>query len=112
MDKTILYRNYIKEIISRHARPSATDGVEIEVQNIFDTENDHYQLVHTGWQKKQRNYGCIMHLDIKNGKIWIQHDGTEVGVANELAELGVPKDDIVLAYHPPYKRPYSGFGCG
>jgi hypothetical protein len=48
-------------------------------------------------------------MDIKDGKIWIQHDGTERGVANELVELGVPKDDIVLAYQPPYKRPYTTF---
>ena len=45
-----------------------------------------------------------MHLDIIDGKIWIQHDGTEIGVANELVEMGVPKEDIVLAYHPLYKR--------
>jgi hypothetical protein len=50
-----------------------------------------------------------MHIDIKNGKIWIQHHGTEVGDANELVELGVPKEDIVLAYHAPYQRQYTGF---
>ena len=50
-----------------------------------------------------------MHMDIKDGKIWIQHDGTEIGVANELVELGVPKEDIVLAYHAPYQRVYTGF---
>ncbi len=50
-----------------------------------------------------------MHFDIKDGKIRIQHDGTEIGVANELVEMGVPKEDIVQAYHPPYKRPYTGF---
>ena len=48
-------------------------------------------------------------LILKNGKIWIQHDGTEIGVANELVEWGVPKEDIVLAYHAPYKRQYTGF---
>lgn len=44
-----------------------------------------------------------------NGKLWIQHDGTEDGIANRLVELGVPKSDIVLAFHPPYKRPYTDF---
>lgn len=112
MDKTALYRNYVREIIKRHTPQCVSGEPEIEIQNIFDTENDHYQIVHTGWHKKQRQYGCIIHLDIKNGKIWIQHDGTEIGVANELAEMGVPKEDIILAYHPPYKRPYSGFGIG
>ncbi len=48
-------------------------------------------------------------MDIKNGKIWIQHDGTKDGVADDLVELGVPKEDIVLAFHPPYKRKYTGF---
>lgn len=45
--------------------------------------------------------GCVLHLDIKNSKIWIQHDGTEIGIANELVKLGVPKEDIVLAFHEP-----------
>ncbi len=107
MERVNLCRSFIKEVIKRHSHPSAYGDVEI--QNIFDTEHDHYQLVHTGWYEKQRQYGCIMHLDIKDSKIWIQHDGTEIGVANELVELGVPKEDIVLAYHPPYKRPYTGF---
>ena len=107
MDKAALYRSRIKEVIKRHSIPSPYG--DSEIQNIFDTEHDHYQLVHAGWSKKERQYGCIMHFDIKDGKIWIQHDGTEIGVANELVELGVPKEDIVLAYHPPYKRPYTGF---
>ncbi|MCP4353292.1 MAG: XisI protein [Desulfobacterales bacterium] len=107
MDKAGIYRNFIKEVIRRHSHPSPWG--DSEIQNIFDTEHDHYQLVHAGWHDKQREYGCIMHLDIKAGKIWIQHDGTEIGVANELVEMGVPKEDIVLAYHPPYKRPYTGF---
>jgi hypothetical protein len=107
MDKVDLYRRYIKEVIKRHSYPSSYG--EVEIQNIFDSENDHYQLVHAGWYKKQRQYGCILHLDIKDGKIWIQHDGTEIGVANELVELGVPKEDMVLAYHPPYKRAFTEF---
>ncbi len=110
MDKRTLYRNYIREVIKRHSQVDIIGDVTI--QNIFDTENDHYQLVHAGWNRKHREYGCIMHLDIINGKIWIQHDGTEIGVANDLAELGVPKEDIVLAYHPPFKRQYTGFGIG
>lgn len=108
MEKTDRYRKYIREVIARHSTPSAYG--ETEVQQIFDTEHDHYQLVHAGWFELERMYGCIAHLDIKNGRIWIQYDGTETGIADELAELGVPKEDIILAYHPPYKRPYTGFG--
>ena len=77
---------------------------------IFDREKHHYQLVNVGWNESQRIRGCVLHIDIKDGKIWIQHDGTAPGVANELVEMGVPKQDIILAFHAPYKWPYTGFG--
>jgi hypothetical protein len=108
MEKLKQYQEYVRDVIRRHSHPPAYG--DIEVQHIFDTENHHYQLVHAGWHKKEREYGCLIHIDIRDGKIWIQQDGTEAGVANELTELGVPKEDIILAYHPPYKRQYSGFG--
>ena len=50
-----------------------------------------------------------MHMDIKEDKIWIQYDGTEIGVANELVALAIPKEDMVLAYMPAYKRPYAEY---
>lgn len=59
---------------------------ELETELIFDTERDHYQVVHVGFSNKRRVYGCVLHVDIKNGKIWIQHDGTEGGIADELVD--------------------------
>ncbi len=51
-------------------------------------------------------------MEIKDGKIWIERDGTEIGVANELVEAGVPKQDIVLAFRAPYKRKFTEFPVG
>ena len=56
--------------------------------------------------------GSILHLDIRNNKIWVQYDGTEEGIANRLVELGVPQEDIVLGFHPPYQRQYTNFSVG
>lgn len=50
------------------------------------------------WRGNRRTHGCSLHLDIKNGKIWIQYDRTEVEIATQLLELGVPKENIVLAF--------------
>jgi hypothetical protein len=108
MAKVEQYRQSIQTVIKRHASYQPAYG-EVELQMIFDTERDHYQLVHAGWHNQHRKYGCLIHLDLKDGKIWVQQDGTEVGVANELVELGVPKEDIVLAYQPAYIRPYTEF---
>ncbi|NES69674.1 MAG: XisI protein [Okeania sp. SIO2D1] len=39
----------------------------------------------------------------------MQHDGTEVGVTNELIELGIPKKSIVLGFHDPNARKFTEF---
>jgi hypothetical protein len=51
----------------------------------------------------------VLHLDIRQGKIWIQHDGTEAGIAEELVKAGIPRDRIVLAFKPPDICPHTGF---
>ena len=50
---------------------------DIETQVIFDKERDHYQIVHVGWERDRFVYGCAIHMDIKNGKIWLQWNSTE-----------------------------------
>jgi len=39
----------------------------------------------------------------------VQRDATEYGVANELVDLGVPREDIVLGFQAPFNRPYTDF---
>ena len=90
MEKIEIYRTYIKKLLSDYASQTKPND-EFEAELIFDTERDHYQVVYTGWENRRSMYGCVLHLDIKNGKIWIQHDGTEIGFANEIVKLGVPK---------------------
>lgn len=108
MDRLDEYRSYIETIIKKYGVYKPSYG-NVEVQVIFDREHDHYQLVSVGWDENERIRGCILHIDIKDEKIWIQHDGTEIGVANELVEMGVPKQDIVLAFHAPARRKYTEF---
>jgi XisI protein len=106
------YRQYIRHLLSeRQKRASVSRKYEeYEVQTVFDEQQDHYQLLYVGWRANKRDFGCILHLDIKDGKIWIQHDGTEVGIANQLVSMGVPKQDIILAFHEPYIRQFTEFG--
>jgi hypothetical protein len=79
---------------------------------VIDTQGDHYLAMQTGWDKHQRIQGAFVHLDIINGKVWIQYDGTSRPVAQELVEAGIPKEDIVLAEKPPHIRQYTGYGVG
>jgi XisI protein len=108
MDKLEHYRQLIQEILTEHGQVKPVYG-EIVMKLVFDLERDRYQLLRTGWQGDRRVFGALIHIDIEDGKIWIQYDGTEIGVANELNDQGIPKTDIVLAYHAPFMRQYNGF---
>ena len=108
------YKQFVRKLLSDRAQlvSKQRKAKEYEVQTIFDEERGHYQLLYVGWRGNSRDFGCVLHLDVKNGKIWIQHDGTEIGIANQLTELGVPKEDIVLAFHEPEVRQYTDFAVG
>jgi hypothetical protein len=75
----------------------------------LDAENDHYQIVSVGWDNKHRVYGCSIHIDIKNEKIWLQTNNTELDIGQDLVTMGVPKEDIVIGFQPPYMRSFSGY---
>ncbi len=101
-------REQVKTLLREYAALFAND--EVETQIIFDETHDHYQLVDVGWRGDfDRVYGVIIHIDIRDGKIWIQRNMTESGIANELVERGVPKTDIILGFQSPFKRPFTEF---
>lgn len=108
MDNINQYRRIIRELIQKYAQYQSARG-EVQVEVVFDESNDHYELIYAGWNGPYRIHGSVLHLDIRQEKIWIQHDGTEDGIAEELVKAGVPHDRIVLAFKPPEIRPYTGF---
>jgi hypothetical protein len=110
MDKIVKYREYVQKLITDRAKLSI-DTEEMEVQLLMDSVRDHYQWMNVGWDGFKRIYQCFIHLDIKDGKIWIQQNWTEDDLAAELVELGVPREDIILGLQPPFKRPYTDYGA-
>ena len=104
------YPESVKTVLARHTKNHASKGTEKEL--IFDCERNSYLVVHVGWENNERAYGTVIHVDIRDGKICIQRDLTEEGVASELVELGVPKTDIVLGFKSPFVREFTGFAVG
>lgn len=102
------YRSIIKRIFIEYASIPYAHG-DVETQTVFDTTSDHYLLMLVGRENYTRVHGCLVHLDIINGKIWIQRDGMETGIANELLDAGVPKEAIVLGYLSPESRVHTEF---
>src|SRR5829696_7000983 len=110
MDPLDTWRDTLERILTAYtAVPYA--NAQVCTEAVFDRNRDRYLLVDVGWRGAERIHGALVHVDITEGRIWIQYDGTEHGVANELVEAGVPRDRIVLGFKPPAVRPYTGFAA-
>jgi hypothetical protein len=108
MEKLQKYREIIREVLTEQAHPYAHSN-HVDTEIICDTEHDHYQLTYIGWQEQKRIFSLILHFDIKDEKIWVQYNGTETAIAQILIDKGVPASDIVLGFHSPFKRQFSGY---
>jgi hypothetical protein len=109
MDKLTSYRQYIQKFLTEQTQGQIIGG-DIETEVIFDLDRDRYLLIDLGWQEHQRIYNCVIHLEIRDGKIWIQRNQTDKPIADVLIAMGVAKEDIILGLQPPYIREYTGLG--
>ncbi len=110
MDSIEKYRSIIEAVLKEQTKVPYAHG-EISFETVFDRPNDRYLLMLVGWKKDGRVHGCLIHLDIINGKVWIQRDGTEEGIAADLERAGIPRDRMVLAFRRPEVRQYTDYAA-
>ncbi|MBH8572941.1 XisI protein [Nostocaceae cyanobacterium CENA369] len=108
MDRLTRYRQLVQQILHDYSEQKPASE-NIEVETIFDRERDHYQIVHVGWEGQDWVHSCIIHIDIKGGKIWLQWNGTEDDIAANLVAEGVLKEDIVLGFQSPFMRQFTEY---
>ncbi|MEQ8469206.1 element excision factor XisI family protein [Coleofasciculus sp. E1-EBD-02] len=105
------YREVVEKVLQDYAKFLDSDD-QVQVELVFDRERDRYLLVEAGWQNGYRIYGTVLHIDLIDSKVWIQHDGTEEGIAVELVAAGVPKEHIVLGFRSLEQRKHTEFAIG
>ena len=98
MDKLTKYR----QIVCQYLEDFARDDPEANL--IFDEKRDRFLVMHVNWRNDYRIYGCAMHLDLIDGKVWIQNNSTEIYIDRELLKRGIAPQDIVLGFRSPSIR--------
>jgi len=109
-DKLNRYREIIKRILTDTARYLPQDE-QAPHKTVFDADADSYAIVAVGWDSGKRVHQFIIHLEIINGKVWLQADNTDLVIADDLERAGIPKNDIVLGFHPPHIRPLTEYAA-
>lgn len=109
MDKIKKYKQIAHQLISETAEIPATDP-QTEALLLVDSANGHYMLMSDGWEEAERHYGPVVHIQIKkDGKVWLRYDGTDLEIGLALLQKGVLASDLVLAFHSPRMRVYTGY---
>jgi hypothetical protein len=108
MDTLDTYRQVVQHVLTEYAEIPYAYGCK-QSETIFDRKADRYMLMTVGWEDDKRVHGCLIHVDIINGKLWIQRDGTEQGITADLVKAGIAKDHIVLGFHPADVRQHTEY---
>jgi len=110
---TDFYRQVIVQLLREQSQTLGKQG-RVNQQLVIDQEHDHYLLLWVGWNhdETKREYLVLFHLDIVDGKIWVQANQTELLIEQVLVKRGVPPEDIVLGCLPTFSRQHSGYGVG
>ena len=99
------YQDILIEWLTAYAAKSKLANMpNIENRVIADRENNSFQLMRIGWQGERHVFSVVFHFDIKDGKIWFQRNTTELEVVDELVEMGIPEEEIIIGFIPPYAR--------
>jgi len=110
MDPLGAWCEALERLLAEHAAVPYANG-DIRTEVVVDRERGRYLLVDLGWEGLARVHGALVHVDVIDGKFWIQYDGTEEGIATQLVAAGVPRDRIVLASKHPSLRKYTDFAA-
>lgn len=106
VDKHNHYRQILQQIVERHAAMPA-EPEDLEAIPICDTVHDHYLLMDVGRSGTGRTGYVVFHLRLRDGKVWIERDGIEYGIAQDLLEAGIPEEDIVMSYYRQPPQPLT-----
>lgn len=107
MDRLNHYRQSISEFLNKYINVWQEEG--IETQLIIDSVRDHYLLLKIGWEGNKRINYAVFQFDIKDGKIWIQENNTDVEIDKDFEDMGISKKEMVVGFHHPLMREYSDF---
>jgi len=108
MDSMNAYAQIVEQVLERFTRIPYAHG-DLSCESIFDRERGRFILITLGWDEEERVHHPLVHIDLINGKVWIQADNTEHGIAPELCNAGIPRTSIVLGFRPPDVREYTEY---
>ena len=97
MDTLLKHRQIVEQVIETYAQLRPSHG-DIRLDVIFDEVRDHYALMQVGWDRRKRVRGNLIYITLRDDKVYVEYDGIEHGIIEDLMAGGIVEENIVLAY--------------
>lgn len=104
MEKINKYKNLVEEELKYQQSIKIANGPNLKRHLVINESKTEFVLLDVGRFNKRYISGLVFHVEIKEGKVWIHEDNTDINIADNFARLGIPKSDIVLAFLPSYVK--------
>jgi len=99
MDTTTSYREIVKQTLLQYAQWRPSHG-DIRLDVVFDDTHSRYALMQVGWDRGRRVRGNLVYITLYDEQVYVEYDGLECGITNDLIARGIPEDHIVLTFLP------------
>jgi hypothetical protein len=103
-----VYHDSVKRALEKDGWRITRDPYPLS-EVIFDANKNRYFLLTMAWMGDRRIHHVSVDVEIRGDKFWIHYDGTEDGIATDLERAGIPKNRIVLAWHPEEVRHFTEY---
>lgn len=109
MNKTKKYRTLIKEFLTGEAAKKPSNAPKLERQLIIDQAENQFLLLTMGWYEEAYKHYAVFHLELKEDKIWLHQNSTDIDIGEHFVKKGITKSEMVLGFLEPFERELSEY---
>lgn len=101
MEKLKRYQKALLQILNYYAGIKSPFMPDVENRVIADTKSHNYQLQRIGWYQNSHVHYTVFHFEIRDNKVWVHENRTDVNIDAELIDAGIAPKDIVSGLDYP-----------
>ena len=109
MDRIKKYQTILETFFEKRIDIQKRQKNQLRAHLVVNANKTDFVLLTIGWVGKKYIHTVTFHFEIKNEKIWIWEDKTDIDAPAQLVEAGVAKADIVLGFLSPLLREFSDY---
>ncbi len=101
MEKVKKYQKSLLQVLHHYAAIQSPFMPDVENRVISDTKNHNYLLQRIGWYQDTHVHYTVFHFEIRDDKVWVHENRTDVNIDEELIDSGIAHHDIKSGLDSP-----------